>query len=193
MYLHLTDELFEQADAAKYVGAPPLRTHRDRVALWTALATGDVQSVCTDHAPWTLEQKLDPSLDVRSLRQGVSDLETLMPMLWSEGVVQGRISVGRFVELTSTNAAKLFGMYPRKGTVAVGSEADLVVWNGDARRPVRAASMLSRAGYSVYEGREVQGWPDLVVSRGGVVYESGSVRARKGRGRLVKRGPTQPL
>ena len=125
LYLHLTRERFDEPDAAKYVGAPPLRDQSDRDALWRGLAAGEVDTVCSDHAPWTLEAKLDPALDVVTARQGVADLETLMPMLFSEGVAAGRISLDRFVELTSASAARLFGLYPRKGAIAVGFDADL--------------------------------------------------------------------
>ena len=161
--------------------------------MWNGLHAGDIQCVCTDHAPWTLRQKLDPARDATNLRQGVADLETMMPMLFSEGVRTGRISLSRFIELTCTNTAKLFGLYPQKGTIAVGSDADLVVWNPQARRVVDGATMQSRSGYSVYDGREVIGWPRFVVSRGDVVLDEGQITAQRGRGRWVRRGPTQRL
>ncbi|HTA09999.1 MAG TPA: amidohydrolase family protein, partial [Streptosporangiaceae bacterium] len=151
LYLHLTRERFGEPDAAKYVGAPPLRDRSDREALWRGLAAGEVDTVCSDHAPWTLEAKLDPALDVVTARQGVADLETLMPMLFSEGVLAGRISLDRFVELTSASAARLFGLYPRKGAIAVGSDADLALWDPAERRVIDGARMQSRAGYSVYD------------------------------------------
>ncbi|MGH2403097.1 MAG: amidohydrolase family protein, partial [bacterium] len=193
LYLYLTRELFERPDGPKYVGAPPLREATDIQAIWHGLRSGDIQCLCSDHAPWTLEQKLDPALDVTTVRAGVADLETLMPMLYSEGVRRGRISLSRFVELTSTNTSKLFGMYPQKGTIAVGADADLVVWDPDARRTIAGATMRSNAGYSVYDGREVQGWPAVTISRGEVVFEDGQVNARRGRGRLVTRNATTAL
>ncbi|MDR7497892.1 MAG: dihydropyrimidinase [Armatimonadota bacterium] len=193
LYLYLTRERFDEPDGAKYTGAPPLREHTDVQAIWHGLRAGEVQSVCSDHAPWTLAQKLDPALTATTTRQGVADLETLMPMLFSEGVVRGRISLARFVELTTTNVARLFGLYPTKGTIAVGSDADLVVWDPQARWTVRGASMHSRAGYSVYEGWEVQGRPVVTISRGQVVMEGGAVTAARGRGRWVRRGPTERL
>lgn len=189
LYLYLTREKFEEADAAKYIAAPPLREHTDVHALWNGLQSGEIQTLCTDHAPWTLRQKLDPTLNVVTARQGVADLETLMPMLFSEGVRAGRISLSRFVELTSTNAAKLFGLYPRKGTIAIGSHADLVVWDAEARRTIDGATMQSRAGYSVYDGREVVGWPMYTINRGEVVLENGEVNAARGRGQWVRRSP----
>jgi dihydropyrimidinase len=187
LYLYLTRAVFEQPDGAKYIGNPPLREAADTRAIWNGLRSGEIQCLCSDHAPWTLRQKLDPTLDITTVRPGVADLETLMPMLFSEGVRGGRVSLSRFVELTSTNASKLFGLYPRKGTIAVGSDADLVVWDPDARRTIQGATMRSKAGYSVYDGREVQGWPVYTVSRGEVVLEDGQVTATRGRGKWVRR------
>ena len=129
-----------------------------------------------------MRQKLDPSLDVTTARQGVADLDTSLPMLYSAGVRTGRISIERFVEVVATNPARLFGLYPRKGTIAVGSDADLVVWDPDAVRTVTAAGLHSRSDYSVYEGREVHGWPIVTVSRGDIVLEGGKISAAKGRG-----------
>jgi dihydropyrimidinase len=189
LYLHLTRERFGEPDAGKYVGAPPLREQADRDALWRGLAAGDVDTLCSDHAAWTLEAKLDPGLNVVTARQGVADLETLMPMLYSEGVAAGRISLARFVELTSANAARLFGLYPRKGVVAAGSDADLVLWDPQQRRVIDGARMQSRAGYSVYDGWTVQGWPRFVIRRGEVVLADGEITAQPGQGRWLRRGP----
>jgi dihydropyrimidinase len=188
LYLHLTSELLAADDGAKYVGAPPLREPSDVTAMWNGLSDGTIQCVCTDHAPWTLRQKLDPSLDVTTARQGVADLETSLPMLYSEGVRTGRISVERFVELVATNPARLFGLYPRKGTVAVGSDADLLVWDSELVRTVDASSFRSRADYSVYEGRDVQGWPVVTISRGEILLADGEMSAERGRGRWLRRG-----
>jgi dihydropyrimidinase len=192
LYLHLTRERFAEPDAGKYVGAPPLREQADRDALWRGLADGDVDTLCSDHAAWTLADKLDPALDVVTARQGVADLETLMPMLYSEGVVTGRITLDRFVELTSSNAARLFGLYPRKGVVAIGSDADLALWDPQESRVVDGAAMRSRAGYSVYDGWRVQGWPRYVIRRGQVVLAAGLSTARPGQGQWLPRTRTQP-
>jgi dihydropyrimidinase len=189
LYLHLTRERFAQPDAGKYVGAPPLRDQADRDALWAGLAAGDVDTVCSDHAPWLLADKLDPSLNVVTARQGVADLETLMPMLFSEGVVTGRISLDQFVDLTSANAARLFGLHPRKGVIAVGSDADLALWDPQERRTVDGARMRSRADYSVYDGWDVQGWPRIVVQRGQVLLADGEIIARPGQGQWLRRDP----
>jgi dihydropyrimidinase len=189
LYLHLTRSRFTEPDAAKYTGAPPLREQADRDALWHGLAAGDVDTLCSDHAPWTLDAKLDPALDVVTARQGVADLETLMPMLFSEGVVTGRITLDQFVALTSARAARLFGLHPRKGTIAVGSDADLTLWDPGEQRVINGAAMASRAGYSVYDGWEVTGWPRFVVRRGQPVLADGQCTAEPGQGQWVRRGP----
>ena len=186
LYLHLTSERFGEPDAGKYVGAPPLRDQADRDALWRGLAAGDIDTVCSDHAPWRLADKLDPALDVVTARQGVADLETLMPMLFSEGVATGRISLDRFVELTSATAARLFGLYPRKGAIAVGSDADLTLWDPQARRVIDGSQMHSRAGYSVYDGVTVQGWPRFVIRRGQLVLADGICTAEPGQGQHAR-------
>jgi dihydropyrimidinase len=190
LYLHLTSERFAEPDAAKYVGAPPLRGESDRAALWAGLAAGDVDTVCSDHAPWTLEAKLDPALNAVTARQGVADLETLMPMLYSEGVRAGRISLDQFVALTSANAARIFGLYPRKGVLAVGSDADIALWDPGHRRTIDGARMQSLAGYSVYDGWQVQGWPRFVLRRGQLVLTDGQLTARPGDGQWLRRNAT---
>ncbi len=193
IYLFLTKERFEEADGAKYAGAPPLRDKADLEGLWAAIAQGSIATVATDHAPWTLAEKLDPALDATDLRQGMAELDTMLPMLWWAGVRTGRISMSRFVEVTSTNPAKLFGLYPHKGTIAVGSDADLVIWDDTATRTISGEMLYSRADYSPYDGWEVTGWPQLVLSRGEVVAENGVVSGAPGRGRLARRGPSQRL
>ncbi len=187
IYLHLNAGRFEEPDGAKYAGAPPLRSDADRDALWAGINDGSVATVCTDHAPWTLEQKLDPTLTASTLRHGMAELETMLPVLWSEGVATGRISVARFVDVTSTQAAKLFGLYPRKGTIAPGSDADLLIWDPGEVRVVDGAAMHSNAGYSPYDGWEITGWPAVTISRGEVVSEGADVTGRPGRGRPAER------
>jgi dihydropyrimidinase len=193
LYLHLTAERLLEPDGAKYVGQPPLRDAHDVDALWAGIRDGVVQTVCTDHAPWSLEAKLDPDLSITRLRPGVENLQTLVPMLWSEGVRTGRISRDRFVEVTSANAARLFGLHPRKGAIAAGSDADIVVFDPELTRTVRREMIQSNAGHSVYEGWPVTGWPVITLRRGEVVFEDGRVVGRPGSGQLVPRGRTQPL
>jgi len=190
LYLHLTRSRFTEPDAAKYVGAPPLREQADRDALWRGLAAGDIDTLCSDHAPWTLDAKLDPALTVVTARQGVADLETLMPMLFSEGVVTGRITLDQFVALTSARAAQLFGLSPRKGTIAVGADADLTLWDPGEQRVINGAAMASLAGYSAYDGWTVTGWPRFVIRRGQTVLADAHCTAQPGQGQWVRRGPT---
>jgi dihydropyrimidinase len=187
MYLHLTSKALEQGQAGKYIGSPPLRGQADLERLWSGLADGSIHTLGSDHAPWSLADKTDAELSVVTARQGVADLETMLPMLFSAGVRTGRISLGRFVSLVSTTPARLFGLYPRKGTIAVGSDADLVVLDPQRRRVIDGASMQSRAGYSIYDGTEVHGWPRFTVSRGDVVLEDGEVVASPGRGQWLRR------
>ena len=187
LYLYLTRDRFEEPDGAKYTGAPPLREQADVDAMWhrPPIRRHPVRL----HGPRALDapSKARSGLTVATVRNGVADLETLLPMLFSEGVGKGRLSLSRFVELTSTNPAKLFGLYPRKGTVAVGSDADVVVWDPHLTRTIDGASMYSNAGYSVYDGREVSGWPVYTISRGEVVLEHAEVMAQRGRGRWIRR------
>ncbi|GAA1214980.1 amidohydrolase family protein [Pseudonocardia alaniniphila] len=191
-YLYLTEDLLQREDGAKYIGQPPLRRQDDVDALWAGLRFGTVDTVATDHAPWTLEQKLEARTSLERLRPGVADLETVRPMLFSEGVLTGRISLARFVELTATNPARLFGLYPRKGTIAPGSDADLVIWDTDETRVVDGSRGESRAGYSPYDGTSVRGWPRDVLSRGEIVVSGGKVTGRSGRGSLPARGSSAP-
>ena len=147
--------------------------------------------VGTDHVALTKEEKLDPSQTVASHRPGMNNLQVIRPMLYSEGVRTGRITEEQFVAVTATNAAKLFGLYPRKGTIAVGSDADLVLWDPDETRVIHDEDMLSGAGFSIYAGREVTGWPRMTIRRGEVVYENGQIMARPGSGELLHRGRWQ--
>jgi dihydropyrimidinase len=187
LYIHLTDEVMRGPDAPLYVGQPPLRGREEVEAMWKGLLDGTIDFLATDHAPWRREQKLDPSLTITRLRPGVSNLQHMLPMYWSEGVRVRRMPMERFVATTSTNAARRFGLYPRKGMIRVGSDADVVVWDPAKTGVVRGADDLSNADYSVYEGRAVTGWPVMVVRRGEVVVEGTEVRGVAGGGRVVRR------
>jgi dihydropyrimidinase len=189
LYLYLTHEVFDQPDAGRFVGQPPLREASDVQALWAGLGAGQVDTVCTDHAPWALAAKLDPAHTIEHLRPGVENLQLLLPMLYSEGVRRGRLSLRRLVEITSTNAARLFGLYPRKGTIGVGSDADVVVFDPQRERTVSAAMLKSNADYSVYDGWQVTGWPAVTIRRGEVVFRDDEVSGRAGSGRLLLAGP----
>jgi dihydropyrimidinase len=193
LYLHLTRACYDREDGALFVAQPPLREAPDCEALWRGLADGTIDTVGSDHAPWTRAMKMDPSLDLVNMRPGVADLETMLPLLLTEGVLTGRLSLERFVAVTSTNAARLFGLYPRKGAIAVGSDADLVIWDTHAPRPIRGEQMLSRAGHTVYEGRNTRASVHTTIRRGEVVFADGRVTGARGTGLVLDRGKTQAL
>ena len=189
LYLYLTRERFGRPDAALWVGQPPLREAEDVAAVWTALTDGTLDTVGTDHIPRRRAEKLAPGVTFDRIPPGVSNLETLLPMLYSEGVAKGRLTLSRLVEVLAAAPARIAGMYPRKGALAVGSDADVVVFDPGARRVVRAADLHSACDYDPYEGWDVTGWPEIVLSRGDVVFDRGTVVGRPGRGRLVPRAP----
>jgi len=187
LYLHLTSERMRGPDAPLFVGQPPLREREDAEALWHGLIDGSIDVLATDHAPWTRAQKMDSTLTITRLRPGVSNLQVMLPMYFSEGVGKRGLSLERFVATTSTNAAKLFGLYPRKGVIRVGADADVVIWDPRKRDNVRAADDLSTSDYSVYEGWDVTGWPETTIRRGEIVFDQGKVTSAAGSGALVAR------
>jgi dihydropyrimidinase len=189
LYLYLTRAQFDRPDAALWVGQPPLRDADDVDAIWAGLADGTLDTVGTDHIPHTKAAKLAPGLAFDRIPPGVSNLETLLPMLYSEGVRKGRITSARLVEVLATGPARIAGMHPQKGVIAVGSDADLVVFDPEARRTIHAADLHSACDYDPYEGWDVTGWPELVLLRGEVAFERGEIRAKPGRGRFVPRAP----
>lgn len=194
-YLYLDSEryLLPEPEGNKFVCWPPLRTPDDRAALWDGLRSGEIQTYATDHTTWMAAQKTDPSLVFSDIPGGVSNVQTSVGMLYGEGVRTGRISLNRFVEVTATNPARLFGMWPAKGTLAVGSDADVVLIDPKARFQVRASNMESRSDFDPYEGYEAVGWPVLTMSRGEVIVRDGRVSGRPGRGRFLRRTPFQRL
>jgi dihydropyrimidinase len=193
IYLHLSKEKYLQADGPLYVGQPPLRDRSDNTTLWKGLAEGSIHVLATDHAPWTRTQKLDPALTIANLRPGVNNLQVMLPMLFSEGVVNGRLTLEQFVAVSSTNAAKIFGLYPRKGAIAVGSDADLVLWDPRMIRTISDEDQFSKAGFSIYSGTTVTGCPVLTMRRGEVVFEKGAINAKPGSGQIIRRNKWQPI
>lgn len=193
IFIHLTQERFEGPDPGFWVGHPPLGKQSDQDALWAGLADGTIQVLASDHVPYALEDKLDSSQTITPGNHlpGMNLMQTMRPMLFSEGVLGGRITLERFVAVTATNPAKLFGLFPRKGTIAVGSDADLVLWDPEDTRTVRDEDMFSATGYSTFEGWEVTGWPVVTVRRGEIVYEDGAISGEPGSGRLIERSRWQ--
>jgi len=189
LFIHLSEEKLRGPDHPLFVGQPPLRPRGDVDAMFGGLIDGAIDVLATDHAPWTRAQKLDPALSVARVRPGASDLQFMLPMYFSEGVGKRKLTLPRFVETTSTNAAKIFGLYPRKGVIRAGADADIAIWDPRRTAPVLAVNDLSKSDYSPYEGWSVTGWPVTVLRRGEVVVEEGRVTGRAGSGQLVSRSP----
>jgi dihydropyrimidinase len=191
-YLFLSYENYLEPgfEGAKYVMSPPLRAKGNEEALWRGLAMDDMHAVSTDHCPFCMkEQKELGKDDFSKIPNGAPGIETRLSLLYDGGVVKNRISINRFVELTSTSPAKLFGLFPKKGTIAPGSDADIVVFDPERKLTLSAKTLHQRVDYTPYEGRVVQGAPDVVISRGEVLIENGSFFARPGRGAFLKRAP----
>jgi dihydropyrimidinase len=174
-------------EGQKFVCWPPLRSADDQAALWEGLALGDIQTYATDHTTWREAEKTGPDA-FWEVPGGVSNVQTSVGMLYAEGVLGGRISASRFVQVTASNPARLFGMWPAKGTLTVGADADLVLIDPEHRFSVTAPAMESRSDFDPYEGYQAPGWPVLTMSRGDVLYAQGRVQSRPGRGRFVRRG-----
>ncbi|MCS7283203.1 MAG: amidohydrolase family protein [Anaerolineae bacterium] len=179
-YLTLTDEILDTRGALAKIG-PPIRTAADRDALWEALRDGTLQVVASDHAP----KKKDPWGDFLEQPYGAPGLETLLPVTYDWGVNRGWISVVRLVQVLCENPARIFGLYPKKGTIAVGSDADLVVFDPRREFTIRAENQHSGAGYTLYEGRTVLGWPVMSFQRGRRILWEGEVVAEPGSGRFL--------
>jgi dihydropyrimidinase len=191
-FLLLTTACHRGEDAKLHVMIPPLREDADREALWRGLGDRSLDLVATDDAAfWPKAQKLAAPDSFEELRMGLSGLELFRPLLFSEGVRKGRISAERFVEITATAAAQIFGLYPRKGTIAVGADADLVLWDPQETRTVSADDLISLTGFTIYEGWRVTGWPRMTLRRGEIVYRDGEICASPGSGTLVDRRTVQ--
>ena len=189
-YLFLSQDDMARPDfeGAKYVCTPPLRPAHMQEDMWRGLRTNDLQVVSTDHCPFCMKGQKDLGADnFAKIPNGMPGVETRMYLMWDGGVRKGRISMNRFVEITSTAPAKIFGLYPNKGTIAVGADADLLVWDGEKRHVLSDKTLHMRVDYTPYEGREVVGAPTHVLSRGKVVVENGKYVGKKGDGRFVKR------
>ena len=175
--------------AARRVMSPPFRAKHHQDSLWAGLASGTLSCVATDHCAFTTEQKRFGVGNFTKIPNGTGGLEDRLPMLWSAGVNTGRITMNEFVAVTSTNIAKIMGMYPKKGAVLVGADADLVVWDPEATKTISASSQQSAIDYNVFEGKEVKGLPRYTLSRGMVAVADGKVQSREGHGQFVARDP----
>src|SRR5690349_1535692 len=189
-YLYLSIENFDAPgfEGAKYVFTPPLREKWHQEKLWNGLKRDHLQVVSTDHCPFCFKEQKELGVDdFTKIPNGGPGIEHRMSLIYSGGVAAGRFSVNRFVEIVSTTPAKLFGLYPRKGTIAVGSDADLVIFDKDRKHRISAQTHHMRVDYSMFEGIEVTGMPDVVMSRGKVVAEGEKFAGRAGQGEFLKR------
>src|SRR6476620_2584685 len=188
-HLVLDESEYQHKDwdyAAQRVMSPPFRDKANQASLWAGLASGSLQVVATDHCAFTIEQKRMGKGDFRKIPNGTGGLEDRMPVLWTAGVNSGRLTKEEFVAVTSANIARILNIYPRKGAVAVGSDADLVVWDPEATKTISAKTQLSRIDYNVFEGYACLGAPAVTLSRGKVAWTNGDLRAEKGDGRYVE-------
>lgn len=193
-YLLLDASLYEKdPEGAKWVMSPPLRQKKDQEALWAGIRQGLVQVVGTDHCPFTWEQKMMGKDDFSKIPNGHPAIEHRMELLWSEGVHAGRITPNQYVALTSANAARIFGMYPKKGCIAPGSDADLVIFDPNQQHVLSSKTHHMNVDYSSYEGWQVQGKCRTVILRGKVAVQDGKVGVEKGYGKFVKRSPVQEV
>lgn len=192
-YLFLDYSRYEQPgfEGAKYVMTPPLRGKENQELLWRGLRMNDLQVISTDHCPFCMKEQKELGIDDFSkIPNGGPGVENRMSLIYNGGVAQGRISLNRFVELTSTAAAKIFGLFPRKGTIAVGSDADIVVFDPNREQTISAATHHMRVDYSAYEGWKIKGVTEIVLSRGNVIVEHGEWKGKTGAGQFLKRGTT---
>src|SRR3954469_19637476 len=189
-YLFLSiDDYGDGWDGAKYVMTPPLREKANQAELWKGLKMDDLQVISTDHCPFCMkEQKELGKDDFSKIPNGAPGVENRVPLIYNGGVVENRISLNRFVELTSTAAAKMFGLFPRKGTIAVGSDADIVIFDGEKEQTLSVKTQHMNCDYNAYEGRKIKGMVETVLSRGNVVIDKGEFKGKAGDGKFLKRG-----
>jgi dihydropyrimidinase len=198
-YLLLTEADLDLPDfeGAKCMCSPPPRDKASQAVLWQGLKDGLFDILSSDHAPYRFDaggKKLHGmQASFRRVANGLPGLETRAPILFSEGVIAGRIGIERFVALNSANAAKIYGIYPRKGTISVGADADIAIWDPEKKVVIRNMDLHHNVDYTPFEGMTVQGWPITVLSRGEVVCDSGVLHGVKGRGQFLECGPPEPV
>jgi len=190
-YLFLDDSLYEREgfEGAKWVMTPPIRPLENQEQLWRGLMMNDLQVVSTDHCPFCFKEQKELGIgDFSKIPNGGPGVEHRMSLVFNGGVVGGKISLNRFVEITSTSAAKIFGMFPKKGTIAVGSDADIVIFDPNKEETISAKTHHMRVDYSAYEGMKVRGVVKTVMSRGKVIIENGKYVGKPGDGQFLRRG-----
>jgi dihydropyrimidinase len=179
----------EGAEGMKFVMSPPLRDRRNQTVLWSALESGEIDTVGTDHCPFDVEQKLLGKDAFTAIPNGIPGVEDRVNLIYTYGVKRGRLNLHRFVDALSTRASKLFGLYPRKGEIAVGSDADLVIYDPGYRGTISAKTQHMNCDYSGFEGVEIEGRPSVVLVRGKVQVREGEFVGERGRGQFLRRKP----
>jgi dihydropyrimidinase len=197
LFLEAADVDRPGLDGAMFCCSPPPRDKASQEAIWAGLANGTFQVFSSDHAPYRFDAsgKLPHGSETtfKDMANGVPGIELRLPLLFSEGVGKGRIGLDDFVALTATRHAQMYGLYPRKGTLAVGSDADIAIWNPEARQTVAWSRLHDNVGYTPYEGRTLTGWPETVINRGRVVVANGALHAARGSGEFIARGAPGPI
>ena len=191
-HLLVDDSVYRHPDfdtAAAHVMSPPFRGQEHQGALWHGLQSGNLQTTATDHCCFCADQKAMGKDDFRLIPNGTGGVENRMEVLWHHGVGTGRLTMNEFVAVTSTNAAQIFNVYPRKGSVSVGADADIVVWDPEATKTISAKTHHQKVEYNIFEGMEVKGCASHTISRGKVVWADGQLDVERGAGRYVDRPP----
>ncbi|MGQ0604236.1 MAG: amidohydrolase family protein, partial [Anaerolineales bacterium] len=207
-YFHFTIDDLRRPDGAKWVCSPPVRTKADGAALWEAIRNGTLQHISTDHCPFLFDGTKAITYEGKPFQipgkelgagnfskipNGLPVLGDRMPILWTYGVGPGRISMNKLVELCCTNPAKIFGLYPKKGTLAVGSDADVVIWDPTQKKTWGVAASHQRTDYNIYEGWEVTGLPEKVFRRGELVVDGENWYGQRGTGQWTPRATHAPV
>jgi dihydropyrimidinase len=179
--------------AARRVMSPPFRNRKHQDSLWAGLQSGALQVVATDHCSFTTKQKQTGLKDFRIIPNGTGGLEDRMPVLWTAGVNTGRLTKEEFVAVTSANIARILNIFPRKGSISVGADADIVIWDPGATKKITARKQVSRIDYNVFEGFRCTGVPWMTISGGRIAWKDGDLRAEPGQGRYVERPAFSPV
>jgi len=188
-YLVLDASVYDRGfESAKWVMSPPIREKKDQKALWAAIDQGVVQTLATDHCPFMWDDKCKGENDFTKIPNGAPGIEHRVELIFSEGVNKGKISLNKMVDISSTSSAKIFGMFPKKGTIAVGTDADIVIFDTAKKHVISASTHHHHCDYSAFEGHEVTGKAETVILRGKVAIKGGDVKINKGYGEFVKRG-----
>ncbi|MDO9194437.1 MAG: amidohydrolase family protein, partial [Undibacterium sp.] len=195
-HLTIDDSVYRHPDfdfAAGHVMSPPFRAKEHQAALWQGLQSGNLHTTATDHCTFCESQKAAGKNDFTKIPNGCGGVEDRMAVIWDAGVNSGKLTPSEFVKVTSTNAAQIFNIYPRKGLLATGADADIVVWDPQATRTISAKTQFAKGGFNVFEGRTVRGVPTHTLSGGKLVFKEGDLRAEAGAGQHVDRPAFSPM